>query len=101
MGTQRCQNEKHDMSRTIRNKARVPQDEPLGSVPEEPRELAAAAAADPELTGLEHHRDRFRRAALLCVRVLNRVADKFEQIAGGNAPIDPHVDVYSSPELKL
>ena len=50
---------------------------------------------------LEHHRNRFRRAALLCVRVLGRVADKFEQIAGGQAPIDPNVDVYSSPQLKL
>jgi RNA polymerase primary sigma factor len=50
---------------------------------------------------LEHHRNRFRRAALLCARVLNRVTDKFEQIAGGQTPIDPNVDVYSSPELKL
>ncbi|MDB5313905.1 MAG: sigA 1 [Gemmataceae bacterium] len=50
---------------------------------------------------LEYHRNRFRRAALLCVRVLTRVADKFDQIAAGQVPIDPHVDVYSSPELKL
>ena len=50
---------------------------------------------------LEHHRDRFRAAALLCGRVLARVADKFEQIAAGGAPIDPHVDVYSSPDLAL
>jgi RNA polymerase primary sigma factor len=40
---------------------------------------------------LEHHRDRFRRAALLCPRVLLRVIEKF----------DPHIDVYSSKELKL
>ena len=50
---------------------------------------------------LEHHRDRFRAAALLCGRVLARVADKFEQIAAGGAPIDPHVDAYSSPDLGL
>ncbi|HJZ55606.1 MAG TPA: sigma-70 family RNA polymerase sigma factor, partial [Gemmataceae bacterium] len=50
---------------------------------------------------LEHHRNRFRRAALLCPRVLSRVVEKFEQIAAGHVPLDPHVDVYSSPELKL
>jgi RNA polymerase primary sigma factor len=50
---------------------------------------------------LEYHRNRFRRAALLCARVLSRVVEKFEQIANGQAPMDPHVDVYSSPELKL
>ncbi|MBX9580361.1 MAG: RNA polymerase sigma factor RpoD/SigA, partial [Gemmataceae bacterium] len=50
---------------------------------------------------LEHHRDRFRRAALVCVRVLHRVAETFDRIAAGLAPIDPHVDVYSSADLKL
>jgi RNA polymerase primary sigma factor len=50
---------------------------------------------------LEFHRDRFRRAALVCVRVLARVAETFDRIAAGLAPIDPHVDVYSSAELKL
>ncbi|HUR55148.1 MAG TPA: sigma-70 family RNA polymerase sigma factor [Gemmataceae bacterium] len=50
---------------------------------------------------LEHHRDRFRRAALLCPRVLLRVIEKFEQISAGQTPIDPHIDVYSSKELKL
>jgi RNA polymerase primary sigma factor len=50
---------------------------------------------------LEHHRDRFRHAALLCPRVLMRVSEKFEQIGAGQTPIDPNVDVYSSPELKL
>jgi RNA polymerase primary sigma factor len=50
---------------------------------------------------LEHHRDRFRAAALLCPRVLTRVVEKFEQVAAGRAPLDPHVDVYSSEELKL
>lgn len=50
---------------------------------------------------LEHHRNRFRAAALLCPRILGRVLEKFEQIVGGLAPLDPHVDVYSSEELRL
>jgi RNA polymerase primary sigma factor len=50
---------------------------------------------------LEFHRDRFRRAALLCPRVLVRVIEKFGQISAGQTPIDPHIDVYSSKELKL
>jgi RNA polymerase primary sigma factor len=68
----------------------------MGAIPllTRDRELALAQK-------LEHHRDRFRRAALLCVRVLGRVAEKFGQIAAGNAPIDPHVDVFSSPELHM
>ena len=59
---------------------------------------------DKELTlaqKLEHHRNRFRHAVLLCPRVLARVLEKFDQIAAGQAPIDPHIDAYSSPELKL
>jgi RNA polymerase primary sigma factor len=68
----------------------------MGAIPLLTRDKELALARK-----LEYHRNRFRRAALLCVRVLTRVADKFEQIAGGQAPIDPHVDVYSSPELKL
>jgi RNA polymerase primary sigma factor len=50
---------------------------------------------------LERHRNRFRNAALLCPRILQRVVEKFEQIHAGEVPIDPHVDVYSSEELKL
>ena len=50
---------------------------------------------------LERHRNRFRNAALLCPRVLQRVVEKFEQIHAGQTPIDPHVDVYSSEALKL
>ena len=68
----------------------------MGSIPLLTRDKEIALAKL-----LEHHRDRFRRAALLCGRVLNRVADKFEQIADGLTPIDPNVDVYSSPQLKL
>jgi RNA polymerase primary sigma factor len=50
---------------------------------------------------LEFRRNRFRRAALLCPRVLARVAEKFEQISAGQTPIDPHIDAYASKELKL
>jgi len=63
----------------------------MGAIPLLNREKERALALR-----LEHQRNRFRRAALLCVRVLNRVAEKFDQIAAGQVPIDPHVDVYSS-----
>lgn len=68
----------------------------MGAIPllSRDKELALAQC-------LEHHRDRFRHAALLCARILTRVTEKFEQILAGQAPIDPHIDVYSSPELKL
>src|SRR5262249_18260429 len=45
---------------------------------------------------LEHHRNRFRAAALLCPRVLARMLEKFEQIVAAQTPLDPNVDVYSS-----
>lgn len=68
----------------------------MGAIPllNKEKELALARK-------LEHHRNRFRSAALLCPRVLARVLEKFEQIAAGQTPIDPNVDVYSSEELKL
>jgi RNA polymerase primary sigma factor len=68
----------------------------MGAIPllNKEKELALARK-------LERHRNRFRDAALLCPRVLIRVVEKFEQIAAGQAPIDPNVDVYSSEELKL
>lgn len=50
---------------------------------------------------LEHYRNRFRNAALLCPLMLLRVREMFERIAAGNLPIDPHIDVYSSEELRL
>src|SRR5262245_19834990 len=50
---------------------------------------------------LEHHRNRFPAAALLCPRVLARTVEKFEQIAAGQTPLDPNVDVYSSEDLRL
>ncbi len=50
---------------------------------------------------LEFRRNRFRAAVLLCARVVGRVVDKFEQVRDGKAPLDPHVDVYSTVELRL
>src|SRR5207248_4179744 len=50
---------------------------------------------------LEHHRNRFRHAALLCPRVLARAVEKFEQIVACQTPLDPNIDVYSSEELRL
>ncbi|MCE9564744.1 MAG: sigma-70 family RNA polymerase sigma factor [Planctomycetes bacterium] len=68
----------------------------MGAIPllNKEKELALARR-------LEHHRNRFRSTALLCPHVLARVLEKFEQIAAGQTPIDPNVDVYSSEELKL
>jgi RNA polymerase primary sigma factor len=68
----------------------------MGSIPLLTRDKEIALAKK-----LEHHRNRFRSAALLCPRVLARVLEKFEQIAAGQTPIDPNVDVYSSAELRL
>lgn len=50
---------------------------------------------------LEHFRNRFRAAALLCPHVLARTVEKFEQITAGQTPLDPNVDVYSSEDLRL
>lgn len=50
---------------------------------------------------LEYYRNRFRNAALLCPLILLRVREMFARIAAGGLPIDPHIDVYSSPELQL
>jgi RNA polymerase primary sigma factor len=68
----------------------------MGSIPLLNREKELALAKK-----LEFHRNRFRSAALMCPRVLARVLEKFEQIADGQVPIDPHVDVYTSDELRL
>lgn len=67
----------------------------MGAIPLLSREKEVALAKR-----LERHRERFRAAALLCPRVLARVLEKFEQIAAG-APIDPNIDAYSSPDLRL
>ncbi len=68
----------------------------MGSIPLLNRDKEVALAKK-----LEHFRNRFRAAALVCPRVLARVLEKFEQIGAGQTPIDPNVDVYSSEELRL
>jgi RNA polymerase primary sigma factor len=68
----------------------------MGSIPLLNREKELALAKK-----LEHHRNRFRSAALLCPRLLTRVLEKFEQIAAGMTPIDPNIDAYSSADLRL
>jgi len=68
----------------------------MGSIPLLNREKELALAKR-----LEHHRNRFRGAALLCPRLLTRVLEKFEQIAAGQTPIDPNIDAYSSVDLRL
>lgn len=68
----------------------------MGSIPLLNREKELALAKR-----LEHHRNRFRAAALLCPRLLSRVLEKFEQIAAGLVPIDPNIDAYSSIDLRL
>ncbi|AWM41128.1 RNA polymerase sigma factor RpoD/SigA [Gemmata obscuriglobus] len=68
----------------------------MGSIPLLNREKELALAKR-----LEHHRNRFRAAALLCPRLLDRAREKFEQIAAGQTPIDPNIDAYSSADLRL
>ncbi len=51
-------------------------------------------------TRLERARYRFRRAAFYCGRLVRRVVEKFDQIVAGNAPIDPHIDVVNSLDLR-
>jgi RNA polymerase primary sigma factor len=50
---------------------------------------------------LERTRSRFRRASLYCAHVVARGCFTFERVLAGNAPVDPTIDVYSTPELRL
>ncbi len=68
----------------------------MGSIPLLTREQEIALAQR-----LEHLRNRFRAAALLCPLMQLRVAEMFSRIAAGQLALDPHIDVYSSPELRL
>ncbi|OWK34683.1 RNA polymerase sigma factor RpoD/SigA [Fimbriiglobus ruber] len=52
-------------------------------------------------TSLERHRNRFRRAALLCAHIVARAATTLERVQNGQAAIDPLIDVYSTEELRL
>ncbi len=50
---------------------------------------------------LERARSRFRHAALYCSRIVGRAMFTFERVISGNTPVDPTIDVYSSPETRL
>jgi RNA polymerase primary sigma factor len=50
---------------------------------------------------LERSRNRFRNAALYCAHIVARAAYTFERVQAGQAPIDPTIDVYSTPEMRL
>ncbi|HEY2786110.1 MAG TPA: sigma-70 family RNA polymerase sigma factor [Fimbriiglobus sp.] len=50
---------------------------------------------------LERLRSRFRASALHCTHIVARAVHLFERVAAGQAPIDPQIDVYSTPDLKL
>jgi len=52
-------------------------------------------------TDLERARNRFRRAATLCAYVVARAWTTLKRVHDGHAPIDPTIDVYSSPEIRL
>lgn len=45
---------------------------------------------------LEHARDRFRHAALLCGPVLHKVVETFQRVAADEITIDPVIDVVTS-----
>jgi RNA polymerase primary sigma factor len=50
---------------------------------------------------LERARRRFRTAALYCAHIVARATYTFENVQAGRSPIDPTIDVYSSPEMRL
>lgn len=50
---------------------------------------------------LERARTRFRHAAFFCTRIVGRAMFTFERVIAGNAPVDPTIDVYSSPEMRM
>ena len=52
-------------------------------------------------TSLERHRDRFRRAALLCAYIVARGWSTLARVQQGHAPIDPTIDVFSTEEVRL
>ena len=68
----------------------------MGSIPLLKRDQEIAIA-----TRLEVARSRFRRTALLCPYIVARVVHLFDRIKAGNVQIDPNIDVFSSPALRL
>ncbi|MFO0936767.1 MAG: sigma-70 family RNA polymerase sigma factor [Gemmataceae bacterium] len=68
----------------------------MGSIPLLKRDQEIAIA-----TRLEIVRSRFRRTALLCPYIVARVVHLFDRIKSGAVQIDPNIDVFSSPALRL
>ncbi len=50
---------------------------------------------------LDDTRRRFRSAALTSTHVLARARQQFERVVGGQTPLDPSIDVYSDPAMRL
>jgi RNA polymerase primary sigma factor len=50
---------------------------------------------------LERHRNRFRRATLLCAHIVGRSLLLFERVRAKQTAIDPTIDVYSTEAMNL
>ena len=68
----------------------------MGSIPLLKRDQEIAIA-----TRLEVARSRFRRTAMLCPYIVARIVHLFERVKAGAAQLDPNIDVFSSPGLRL
>jgi RNA polymerase primary sigma factor len=66
----------------------------MGAIPLLDREQELALAERLEFT-----RERFRRAALSSVRILQRVVSTFEKVQAGALPLDPTIDAITSLNL--
>jgi RNA polymerase primary sigma factor len=68
----------------------------MGSIPLLKRDQEIEIA-----TRLETARARFRKTALFCPYIVARTINLFDRIKAGHVPIDPNIDVYSSPDMRL
>jgi RNA polymerase primary sigma factor len=68
----------------------------MGSIPLLKRDQEIAIAKR-----LESARSRFRKTALLCPYIVARVVHLFDRVKAGHIQLDPNVDVFSSPGLRL
>ena len=50
---------------------------------------------------LERARTRFRRAAFFCAHIVARAKHTFERVRDGLTPLDPNIDVFSTPETQM
>jgi RNA polymerase primary sigma factor len=68
----------------------------MGSIPLLKRDQEIAIAKR-----LESARSRFRKTALLCPYIVARVVHLFDRVKAGHCQLDPNIDVFSSPGLRL